>query len=103
MTSWGSTYFFHFCGRVSSKYWLLLRMWVELILLAANFPTRMTLLGKQHFLGQGTALVEAYKDAMRQQYGYLIIDLTANGDDTYCMRSKVFPGEDPWVYVLRNL
>ena len=21
MTSWGSTYFFHFCGRVSSKYW----------------------------------------------------------------------------------
>ena len=31
MTSWGSTYFFHFCGRVSSKYWLLLRMWAELI------------------------------------------------------------------------
>ena len=44
MTSWGSTYFFHFCGRVSSKYWLLLRMWAELILLAANFPTRMTLM-----------------------------------------------------------
>ena len=44
MTSWGSTYVFHFCGRVSSKYCLLLRMWAELILLAANFPTRMTLL-----------------------------------------------------------
>ena len=43
MTSWGRTYFFHFCGRVSSKYWLLLHMWAELILLAANFPTRMTL------------------------------------------------------------
>ena len=43
MTSWGSTYSFHFFGRVSSKYWLLLRMWVELILLAANFPTQMTL------------------------------------------------------------
>ena len=39
MTSWGSTYFFHFCGQVSSKYWLLLRMWAELILLAAYFPT----------------------------------------------------------------
>ena len=60
-------------------------------------------LGKQLFPGNGMALVEAYKDATREKYGYLILDLTANGDDTYRMRSQVFPGENPWVYVHRNL
>ena len=49
------------------------------------------------------ALVEAYKDATKQQYRYLIIDLTTNGDNTYRMRSKIFPGEDPWVYIPLNL
>ena len=60
-------------------------------------------LGKQLYPGKGMVLIEAYKDATKQKYGYLIIDMTANGDDTYRMRSKIFPGEDPWVYIPQNL
>ena len=46
--------------------------------------------GQQLDPGNEKALVEAYQDATKQQYGYLIIDLTANGDDLYCMRSNIF-------------
>ena len=60
-------------------------------------------LGKQLFPGNGMALVESYKDATKQAYGYLVLDLTAHGDNTYRMRSRIFPGEDPWVYIPKNL
>ena len=60
-------------------------------------------LGKQLYPCNGKALVEAYQDATKQQFGYLIIDLTANGDDLYRMRSNIFPGEDPWVYIPNSL
>ena len=60
---------------------------------------QISCLGKQMFPGNGKALVEAYQDATSQKYGYLVIDSTANGEDIYRMRTKIFPGEDPWVYV----
>ena len=56
-------------------------------------------LGKQMFPGNKDALVEAYKDATSEKYGYLVIDCTANGKDTFRLRTKIFPGEDPWVYI----
>ena len=60
---------------------------------------QISCLGKQMFPGNAKALVEAYEDATKIKYGYLVIDLTANGEDTYRLRSKVFPGEEPWVYL----
>ena len=60
-------------------------------------------LGRQLFPGNGMALVEAYKDATKIKYGYLVIDLTTNGDDTFRMRRKIFPSEDHWVYVPQSL
>ena len=56
-------------------------------------------LGKQMFPGNNKALVEAYEDATSEKYGYLVIDSTANGENIYRLRTKIFPGEDPWVYV----
>ena len=56
-------------------------------------------LGKQMFPGNNKVLVEAYEDATSTKYGYLVIDSTANGEDAYRLRTKIFPGEDPIVYV----
>ena len=56
-------------------------------------------LGKQMFPGNSNALVEAYEDATSRKYGYLVIDCTANGEDKYRLRTNIFPGEDPWIYL----
>ena len=34
--------------------------------------------------------VEAYKDATREPYSYLLIDLTPRTDDRFSVRSKIF-------------
>ena len=44
-------------------------------------------------------LVDSYNDVMKcNQYGYLVIDLTANCPDEIRIRTKVFPGEQTIVY-----
>ena len=63
---------------------------------------QISLLGKQMYPGNNKALVEAYEDATSSKYGYLVIDSTANGEDVYRLRTKIFPAEDPWVYVPIN-
>ena len=60
---------------------------------------QISALGKQMYPGNGNVLVEAYQDATSPKYGYLVIDCTANGEDLYRLRTRIFPGEDPWVYV----
>ena len=68
-----------------------------------NGETKCTIKGFTLNHEIGMALVESYKDATKQAYGYLVLDLTAHGDNTYRMRSRIFPGEDPWVYIPKNL
>ena len=60
-------------------------------------------LGKPLFPGNGMALDESYKNATKQEYGYLVLDLTAHEVNMYRMRCRIFPGEDPWVYIPKNL
>ena len=44
-------------------------------------------------------LIQAYNDIMKnEQYGYLIIDLTAQCPDELRLRTKIFPMEDTIIY-----
>ena len=43
--------------------------------------------------------VEAYKDATRQPYSYLLLDLRPDQDEMLRLRTNVFPGETHYVYV----
>ena len=43
--------------------------------------------------------VEAYKDATREPYSYLLIDLRAEQDKDLHLRTNIFPGEMHYVYV----
>jgi hypothetical protein len=49
--------------------------------------------------GQAKFLVEAFQDATKKPYGYLLIDLKATTIDRYRIRTNIFPDEVQYVYV----
>ena len=55
-------------------------------------------LAHQMFLENVNFLVDAYKDATREPYSYLFIDLTPKTDDRFRVRSKIFLGEYTRLY-----
>ena len=58
---------------------------------------QISLLEKQMYPGNNKALVEAYEDPTLSKYEYLVINSTANGEDVYRLRTKIFQAENPWV------
>jgi len=43
--------------------------------------------------------VEAYKDATKEAYSYLLVDLRQEQDEYLRLRTNIFPGEKHYVYV----
>ncbi len=43
-------------------------------------------------------LMEAFKDATSQPYGYLVLDFSPSAEENYRVRSHIFPDEDTIVY-----
>lgn len=64
--------------------------------------SQISTLGRQLFPGRSNVLTESYTDATSEPYGYLVVDLSTNSDDTYRLRTHVFTGEDTIVYVPRK-
>lgn len=60
--------------------------------------SQLQCLGRQAFLGKGSFLMDAYKDATTYPYGYLLLDFSPSGQEEYRVRTKVFPGEDTVIY-----
>jgi hypothetical protein len=62
--------------------------------------SQITHLGRQLFPGKKGFLTEAYQDCMKQKiYNYLVVDLAPQTQEKYRVRSNVFPGEHPIVYI----
>jgi hypothetical protein len=59
---------------------------------------QVAILALQMYPGKSQFVVEAYEDATRESYGYLLIDLRSDNDDRYRIRTKIFP-DDPRQYV----
>ena len=55
-------------------------------------------LARQAFLGQCSFLMEAYKDATSQPYGYLVLDFSPGAEEAYRVRTRVFAREDTIIY-----
>jgi hypothetical protein len=53
-------------------------------------------LGRQIFPGS-KHFTEAFEDATRVPYGYLLIDLTQAIPDNYRLRTNIFPSDEYWV------
>ena len=61
---------------------------------------QIKLIGRQ--IGQEVLIQEAYKDCMKEQYGYLLIDLSPhNINEQLRIKSHIFPQEDLVVYLAR--
>ena len=60
--------------------------------------SQLQCLARQAFLGKNPFIMEAYKDATSQPYGYLVLDFSPGAEEAYRVRTKVFPGEDTIIY-----
>lgn len=60
-------------------------------------------LGRQLFPGKNQFLIQAYQDATRIPYSYILIDMSPHSEDKYRLRTRILPGEDPIVYTPRNV
>jgi len=60
--------------------------------------SQLQCLARQAFLGKSGFLMDAYKDATSQPYGYLVLDFSPGAEEAYRVRTNVFPGEDTIIY-----
>lgn len=57
-------------------------------------------LARQMYPGKSKFVVEAYKDATKEPYGYLLIDLRPETDENYRIRTNIFPDDErQYVYI----
>jgi hypothetical protein len=55
---------------------------------------QVSTLARQMYPGKSKFVVEAYEDATIEPYGYLLIDLKPETDDSYRIRTRIFPDVD---------
>jgi hypothetical protein len=61
---------------------------------------QVSVLARQMYPGRSKFVVEAYKDATKTPYGYLLIDLRPETDESYRIRTNIFPDDDrQYAYV----
>ena len=62
--------------------------------------SQISYLGRQLFPENSHIISEAYQDSMKQQqFPYLVIDMTPHSKDMYRIRTNIFPGEYPIIYI----
>lgn len=60
--------------------------------------SQITTLGRQLYPDRSRLLIDAYIDATKQPFGYLVVDTSPQGNDKYRLRTNIFPDEEPIVY-----
>ena len=48
--------------------------------------------------GKAAFMIEAFKDATKMPYTYLLVDLKADTEEQFRLCTNVFPGETTYVY-----
>ena len=76
-----------------------LNTWYTVLLKNLRDVSQVTTLGRQLYPGKSRILTEAYQDCLKEPFSYLVIDTAPHTDDRFRLRTKVFPGETPIVYL----
>jgi len=63
--------------------------------------TQFANLARQIYPKRSQFAVEAYKDATREPYSYLLVDLRPEQDDDLRLRTTIFPGETHYIYIAK--
>jgi len=59
-------------------------------------------LARQIFASDWRVATEAYREATREQYRYLLFDLHPSTEDRLRLRTNVFPGEQEYSYIKKE-
>lgn len=72
------------------------------IVLFKNFrdATQISTLARQMYPKNSRYMIDAYNDAVKPNYAYLLVDLKPNTDDRVRLRSNIFPDEAPHIAYL---
>jgi hypothetical protein len=65
----------------------------------ARDATQISHLAGQMYPGKSKFMIESYPDATSSPFSYLLIDLKPATEDKLRLRTNIFPGETPYVYV----
>ena len=65
----------------------------------ARDATQISHLAGQMYPGKSKFMIESYRDATAKPFSYLLIDLKPDTEDRLRLRSNIFPGEIPYVYL----
>jgi hypothetical protein len=90
-------------GQGKSARTIALNTWYLVVFKHVRDSSQLMTLGRQLFPGKPHILIEAYRDVMKMPYAYLVIDTSPHVRDEYRLRTRVFPGEDPIVYIPKSL
>ena len=82
------------------KYSRILSLQVQYFVLFGSKRDRLSVscLGRQMFPGQQEYFLSSYDDTTSQPFGYLVVDLHQKSSKHGQLRTKIFPGENPWLY-----
>ena len=78
-----------------------LNTWYLVLLKSLRDVNQIAYLGRQIFPGKKNYLTEAYEESMKDQ-GYLMIDLSPHADDQLRVRTRIFPNEDPVIWLPKS-
>jgi hypothetical protein len=65
----------------------------------ARDATQISHLAGQMYPGKSKFMIESYRDATSNPFSYLLVDLKPDTEDRFRLRSNIFPGETPYVYL----
>ena len=63
---------------------------------------QISTLARQMYPGQSQFLIEAFQDATKEAYGYLVIDLKPTTADKLRIRTGILPTDQQLVYVHKD-
>lgn len=78
-----------------------LNTWYLVLMKNPRDVSQVAVLGRQLFPGKTQGFIKAYEDAVGADFGYLVIDNSPRGNEQHRLRTRVLPGEEPIVYVLK--
>jgi hypothetical protein len=90
-------------GQGRSARTITLNTWYLIVFKNVRDSSQLLTLGRQLFPGKSGILVDSYRDVMKDPYAYLVIDIAPHSEDKYRLRTRVFPGEDPILYIPKSL
>ena len=65
--------------------------------------SQISCFARQLYPNRRGMLEEIYEDVMQVPFSYLVVDMSPGADDSYRLRTNIFPEEHPLIYIPKKL